>query len=148
MLVFMWKEPAVKSWSPSFLAERTKDRDSKAILALHHPKSPGRLQAQPSSTFSEVVAAWSSSEVLQEKSGSALPLETRSGAQDNQNYLLTSPCWANFHQDFSLNLSSHPIPVTGTPTAPSTLLLPSPNTTGRIICPALPHPAPQQPNPI
>lgn len=95
--------------------------DSKAMLPLHHPKPPGRLRAQPSSTFSEVVVASSSSEVLQEKPSSALPLEIRSGAQDNQNYPISSLCWANFHQGFSLTLSSRPMPVTGTPKAPYNL---------------------------
>lgn len=121
ILVFMWNSLQWNHEAHSSLRKGGK-MDSKAMLPLHHPKPPGRLQAQPSSTFSEVVAASSSSEVLQEKPSSALPFEIRSGAQDTQNYPISSLCWANFHQGFSLTLSSHPTPVTGTPRAPSSCL--------------------------
>lgn len=52
-----------------------------------HPEPSGQLQAQPSATFSVVIATPSSSEALREIPDSPVPLR----AQENQNHLHTSP---------------------------------------------------------
>lgn len=49
------------------------------------------------------------------------PLRPGQGPRTSKTISLP-PCWADFHQGFSLNLFSHPTPVTETTTAPSALL--------------------------